>query len=306
MSFKKTFDINFVIFSPFETYVDYIGGATVPHTLAHKLALLGENVYLYADSTNKKYNNVTCIPYGTNISYDSNNTIVIFIAGAGEHTFEHKIPDCLKNAPNIVRWLVNDQVKLYNPEDKFYMYHKYWRVLNNQRVDGELSVIENNHTLFTNKGLKRSGTCYLIKGGLDTEQDRVVHSSEDFCIDSVFYQLQGDRMEFFADLFNKKELFISYTPFTYASVLAAMCGCKSVVIPKKQYGDTVFDKEKWYSEIWCAKYGIACGMEDLPKKIEELDDVVPNVLHYEQVIQQNQLIKFIEDSYKWLTDKYNL
>jgi hypothetical protein len=297
--------INFVIFSPFEVYVEHIGGATVPHTLANVLSSLGENVYLYANSTNPKYNKVTCIPYGTEIDFDDSNTIVIFVSGAGEHTYSHKIPNCLKRASNIVRWLVNNQDRNYNPNDKLYVYHKYWDVFDNQRVDGVLSVIEHDHNLFRDRGLHRSGTCYLIKGNLDTELDRIIHSDEDLCIDTVLYQ-QTDKMKFLADLFNKKELFISYTPFSYMSVLAASCGCKSLVIPKKYYNGIMFDKQKWYSDIWCTKYGIACGVEDLLKKSEELDQVVPYIKYYEEFIQHNQVKQFINDCYNWVYEKYKL
>lgn len=303
---SRASNINFVIFSPFENYVEYIGGATVPHTLAHLMSLQGENVYLYANATHPKYTNVTCIPYGTDLQFDADNTVVIFIAGGGEHTWEHKVPDCLKNAPNIVRWLVLDQNKLYDPNDKFYVFHKYWDVLEGQRVDGNLSVIEHDHNILRDRGWKREGTCYLIKGNLDTEADRIVHSPNDFCIDSALYQVQGNKVEFLADLFNRMELFINYTPFSHASVLAAMCGCKSVVIPKKFYGKTAFNKEKWYSDIWCTKYGIACGLEDLPQKIEEMDKVIPNILHYEEVVQQDQVRQLIDDCYDWLETKYNV
>jgi hypothetical protein len=303
---NRNFNINFIIFSPFENYVEYIGGATVPHTLAHLMSLLYENVYLYANTTHPKYNKVQCIPYGSNIEFDDNNTIVIFIAGGGEHTWEHKVPDCLKNATNIVRWLVNDQAKLYNANDKLYTFHKYWNILEGQRVDGSLSVIEHDHSILRDRGLKREGTCYLIKGNLDTEADRAIHTSNDFCIDSVLYQIRGNKIEFLADLFNKKELFISYTPFSHASVLAAMCGCKSVVIPKKFYGEIPFNKEKWYSDIWCTKYGIACGLEDLPQKIKEMDKVIPNIVHYEEIVQQDQIRQFIDDCYNWLELKYNI
>ena len=298
--------INFVIFSPFENYVEHIGGATVPHTLAHLMTEQGERVYLYANTTNSKYKNVTCIPYGTDLKFDDNNTIVIFIAGAGEHTWDEKVPHSLKHASNIVRWLVQDQVKSYDPDNRFYIFHKYWNVLEGQRVDGELSVIEHDHSILRDRGWERKGTCYLIKGNLDTESERVIHSNQDFCIDYVLYGIEGSKVEFLADLFNRKELFISYTPFSHASVLAAMCGCKSVVIPKKRYGDTLFDKNKWYNDIWCTKYGIACGIEDLPTKVQEMDKVIPHIMYYEEVTQPNQVKQFIQDCYKWLEIKYKI
>jgi len=302
----KKFDINFIVYSPFPDYISYIGGSIVPHTLANMLSSLGENVYIYANSTNPKYN-INCIPWGTNVEFDKENTIVIFIAGGGEHTWEHNVPDFLKNAPNIVRWLVNDQQKLYSEDDKFYTYHKYWDVLPSQRIDGELSVIEADSGLFYDHGLPRSGTCYLIKGNLDTEPERAIHKPNDLCIDSILYGIPNEKkMEFYSELFNKMEYFISYTPFTHTSVLAAMCGCKSIIIPKQMYGDVPFNKDKWLNEIWCAKYGIAVGIDDLPRAISTLDQVHPNIKHYENVTQIEQCTKFIEDCYEWLKTKYDL
>jgi len=302
----KNFNINFVIFSPFPEYVNYIGGAMVPHILANYLSLLGENTYIYANSTNSN-SNINCIPWGTEIEFDKENTIVIIIAGAGEHTFEHNIPDCLRNAPNIVRWLVNDQVKLYPKDNKLYTYHKYWTILNNQKINGELSVIESNHHLFYNKGLERKGTCYLIKGNLDTESERAIHKPEDTCIDHLLYNIPNSyKMEFYSDLFNKMEYFISYTPFTHTSVLAAMCGCKSIVVPKSEYGGVKFNKEKWLNEIWCSKYGIAVGLDDLPRAISTMNQVLPNIKHYEDITQPTQAKNFIEDCYVWLKEKYKL
>jgi hypothetical protein len=305
---NKKFDINFIVYSPFPDYVSYIGGATVPHTLANQLSLLGENVYLYANSTNLKYN-ITCIPWGTEIEFDKRNTIVIFIAGDGEHTWEHNVPGFLKDAPNIVRWLVNNQTRIYPSKDKFYTYHKYWDILKEQRIDGELSVIEIDHELFKNKGLQRKGTCYLMKGNLDInkEPERIFHKPEDLCIDSILYNIPDpEKMKFYSELFNQMEYFISYTPFTFTSVLAAMCGCKSIVIPKDEYDGEKFDKEKWLNEIWCAKYGIAVGLDDLPRAISTMEQVMPNIKHYEEVTQPTQIKKFIEDCYVWLEEKYSL
>ena len=151
MSLTKKFDINFIVVSPFPDYVSYIGGATVPHTLANELTKLGENVYLYADNTNPKYN-VTCIPWGTNLDYDPANTVVIVLGGAGDHINREQLPNNLKNAPNIVRWVVQHQERSYDPSDKVYVFHKYWDVFETQRVDGEMSVIEVDLELFRDKG----------------------------------------------------------------------------------------------------------------------------------------------------------
>lgn len=301
MSLNKKFDINFIVVSPFPDYISYIGGATVPHTLANELTKLGENVYLYANETNPKYN-VNCIPWGTNIDYDPANTVVIVLGGAGDHINREQLPDNLKNAPNIVRWVVQHQERLYDPADKVYVYHKYWDMFEEQRIDGEMSVIEVDLELFKDRGQEREGTCYLIKGHLDEEIERAIHKQEDYCIDSVFYSIPNDKkMEFLADLFNKKEYFITYTPMTFTSQLAAMCGCKSIIIPKSKY-----NKEKWMNGIWCSKYGIAYGLDDLPRAIATMNQVIPNIKHYLEVTQPTQLKQFIKDCYEWLETKYNI
>jgi len=85
-----------------------------------------------------------------------------------------------------------------------------------------------------------------------------------------------------------------------------MCGCKSIVIPRYEYDGRVFSKEKWLDEIWCAKYGIAVGLDDLPRAISTMDQVLPNIKYYEEVTQTNQAKDFIQDCYVWLKEKYNL
>lgn len=285
----------FIVVSPQPTYVDHIGGITVAHTLAYNLHLFGEDVSLYADSTNPKYP-LKCIPFGSELDIDVNNTIVILIAGAGEHTYLHNIPDILTQSKYVVRWLVNHQVKPYPEHNKFYKYHKYWHTLDSQKIDGELSVIEMNDGLFHNRHLPRKGNCYLIKGNLDEEAERAVHTDQDICIDHYIHSLANfDRTKFLSDVFNVTEVFISYTPLTFASVLAALCGCVSVVIPKSN-----FDKEKWISEIWCAKYGIAVGLDDIPRAVETMPLVPGMIEEYVNVTQKQQVKKFIEDCYIWI------
>lgn len=298
--------INFILVSPISEYINYIGGVTVIHTLANLLNLLGENVYIYSNSTKPEYN-IQCVPWGTQIDFDDENTIVIFASGAGDHTYLSNIPNFLLNAKNIVRWLVNDQVKLYPKENKFYKFHKYWSTLDSQNIDGYLSVIESNHQLFYDKGLERTGCCYLIKGNLDTEPERIIHKPEDLCIDEILYTIPNEnKMAFYSDLFNKMKYFISYTPFTHTSVLAAMCGCRSIVIPKSEYAGVKFNKDKWLNEIWCSKYGIAIGLDDLPRAVATMDQVIPNIKNYEEITQQNQVKTFISDCYAWLAKKYNI
>jgi hypothetical protein len=299
---KYNFNINFIVHSPSPEYISHIGGIAVAHSLAHELSLLGENVYIYANSTDPKYDKVNCIPWGTDIKFDPENTIIIIVAGSGEHTFEHLIPDSLKNAPNIVRWLVHNQQKLYPKENKLYMHTRLWDTLDTQNIDGDLCIFDIDLELFRDYGWKREGSCYLIKGNLDIEPERAIHKPEDYCIDLSLYNIPNlEKRKYLAQLFNQKEYFITYTPITLTSLLAAMCGCKSIIVPKSNY-----NKERWFNGAFGNPYGIAFGLDDLPRAISTMDKVIPNVKNYINNIKPSQLNTFISDCYKWVTEKYNI
>jgi hypothetical protein len=298
---KNKFNINFIIHSPFPDYVSHIGGVAIAHTLANELKKVGENVYMYANTTDPRYD-IPCIPHCTHIEFDAENTIVIIIAGAGEHLFEHSIPDNLLKS-NVVRWLVHDQQRLYAPNEKLYMHNPCWNLIPEQQVDGHLCIFEIEDDIFKDRGLPRNGTCYLVKGHLDTEPERAIHTNNDYCIDDVLYSIPNlERRKFLADLFNTNEYFITYSSITFTSLLAAMCGCKSIIIPKS----AEFDKEKWMNSSWSTKYGIAYGLDDLPRAINTMPDVIPNVRDFKYNVMPSQINKFVTDCYNWLSDKYGI
>jgi len=297
----KDFKINFIVFSPFPEYITNIGGVAVTHELVHFLTLLGENAYIYSDTTSPKYN-INCIPWGTNVEFNDENTILILIAGDGEHIYEHNVPECLKKCKNIVRWLVNNQKKLYSEEDKLYANIKYWEVLPNQRIDGYLPILDIDLDLYKDLGYKREGTCYFVKGNLDIEPERSIHKPEDFCLDSVLYNIPNfERRKFMTELFNTKEYYIGYSPFTFTATVAALCGCKVIVIPP-----SICDKEKLRKECLFFENGIAFGLDELPRAIETLPLVRPNIENFMDKIQPQYLNKFVEDCYNWLQSKYSI
>ena len=166
-----------------------------------------------------------------------------------------------------------------------------------------MCVFEIEDDIFKDNGLPRNGGCYLVKGHLDTEPERAIHLPDDFCIDNVLYSIPNlERRKFLSDLFNSKEYFITYSQITFTSVLAAMCGCKSIIIPKT----AEFDKEKWLNSSWSSKYGIAYGLDDLPRSINTMHKVMPNIQNFKYDTMPKQLNIFINDCYSWLIDKYTI
>jgi hypothetical protein len=293
---KNKFDINFVIFSQFPQYIDYIGSSTVSHTLAHELALLGENSFIYSNSTPHKQ--TTCIPWGSEINYDNENTIFILPAGAGEHTFTKDIPDFINNSENIVRHLVNSQVKLYPEKNKLYQLSKYFGTLEEQKVDGYMPILNVDFNLFKNHNLPRSGRCYLIKGNEYIENQPIYHNSSDTNLDN-YWTYNEHKMQYLAEMFNKHEIFFTYNTQTFISVLAALCGCISIILPHPNTS-----KEKIFN-FPQNKFGIGYGFDNINHSIDTLHLVKENV---ESCLSDNRkhLKQFTLDCYDWLQNKYNL
>jgi hypothetical protein len=292
----KNFNINFIIFSPTPGYVDYIGGVIVCHTLANNLTQLGENVYLYADSTKPEYN-INLIPWGSEISFDKENTIIIYPSGDGEHTFESYIPSCIKNIPNIVRWLVNNQTTNYPTDNKLYKYAKFFKEFNGQRVSGDLTTLEVDLNLFKNNNLSREGTCFYTKGINPTPP---YHNINDLSLDNIYNIPSIQRMEYISKVFNTKEKFICYSNRTFIAILAALCGCTTIVIPTPGV-----NKKEWSEGFPILKYGIAYGVEDIQWALESKKLVKSEIIK----LKQNSIIEaqsFINDCYQWLKNKYDL
>ncbi len=292
----KKFDINFITFSPTPEYIDYIGGVMVNHSLAHYLSELGENSYIYANSTKENYNS-TIVPWGTHIDFDPQNTILIITAGDGEWTFENYIPENLKSIPNKVRWLVNDQLKYYSEEDKFYKYCDYFKVLDNQRIDGSFMSLDVEFDIFTNKNLSRSGGCFYTKG---IHPKTKYHKDDDLSLDNIYSMSSSQRNLYLAEVFNTKEYFICYSHRSFTAALAALCGCTVIVIP---YDDT--SKEYWSKNFPTFKYGIAYGIEDIQWAIDTKHLVKENLENFQKE-GINSIQSFVNDCYKWLENKYNI
>lgn len=291
------FNINFVIFSPAPEYINYIGGVMVNHSLANDLTGLGQNCYLYANSTNIGYN-CNLIPWGTDIDFDPRNTVLIKVAGAGEHTFENLIPESLLAIPNKVNWLVNDQVKYYPVDEKLYKYSNYFSTLENQIIDGQFLSIDVDYKTFSNLGLPRSGACFYTKGIALTSH---YHNDHDLNLDSIHnIPNNKDRYEYLASVFNTTEYFICYSHRSFIAVLAALCGCTVIVIP---YDD--IPKHYWSTNFPACKYGIAYGVDDIQWALDTKHLVAQNVKDV-QLKGYHDTQQFIHDCYIWLTNKYNI
>ena len=106
-------------------------------------------------------------------------------------------------------------------------------------------------------------------------------------------------MLYLAETFNKHEIFFTYNTQTFISVLAAMCGCISVILPHPNT-----NKEKLLN-FPQNKFGIAYGFDDINYSIDTLHLVEKNL--QDCLISNRQNLKqFTTNCYNWLGTKYNL
>lgn len=114
---------------------------------------------------------------------------------------------------------------------------------------GELFLIKVFSDIYKNEHRQnRAGRCYILKKG--AHRAAGLDLSDGIVIDQLSHQE-------IARIFNRVEYCISFDPHTYYSVYAAMCGCKSIIVPV----DGV-SKEQW-QPVEELRYGLAYGEDDL-------------------------------------------
>ena len=117
-----------------------------------------------------------------------------------------------------------------------------------------------------------------------------------------------DQIKYLVEIFNKHEIFFTYNTQTFISVLAALCGCISVVIPHPTGGGKFSEKESTKENMLklpTFKAGIAYGFDDIQHSIDTLPYVKNNLL---ECLENNdrELTEFINNSYEWLQSKYKI
>ena len=95
----------------------------------------------------------------------------------------------------------------------------------------------------------RKGACFLVRKGAD--KPRIPETAEAIQIDGLPH-------EEIAAIFNRCEVFYSYDEASFYSQYAAICGCRSVVVP-----GLYRSRAEWVKEHPVAEYGVAYGLDDL-------------------------------------------
>lgn len=208
----------FVIYSPGLDLKS--GGIIILHNLAKDLNDLGQKAMLLP-LNGSQYENIFCNQFATLEDIDD-STVVIY-------------PEIVEGNPLkakcVVRWMLcdlgvwvnSDIYKTWGANDLIFHYATF-----NKRYDERLVDIL--YSLWIdprvqNKNLPRSGSCYLYKKAFSFHKKIYFkHPMDAVMIDTCSF-------EEIIEIFNTKEYFYCYDPYTYYDVIAALCGCIPIVYP---------------------------------------------------------------------------
>jgi hypothetical protein len=280
------------------------GGLVVQYELARNLYNLGVDVKIIVP--NKIFNPIFNNFYkGEPINYE--NTVVFYSEGIEGNPL---------NAKHVVRWLLAplglcsdpNVYKTYGKNDLVYYFHPEDKFINEAEKVGNiyklLNLIYVNPLAQNNNLGKRIGTCYTLRKSHYHKKLQLVHPPNSFNVDSHSSQLE------LISHFNKYKYFISYDPLTFISVIAALCGCISIV--KKVDG---MSKDEWLKNTAFGDYikdtgvttiyGIAYGSDDLTNAIDTLHLVKQQVKDITDFMINKYVKSFINDmeNYDNLTNR---
>jgi hypothetical protein len=270
----------FIIFTP--SYDEKVGGAMALHQLAALLAEAGREVRLWPLEKPWDGRWLAWRPFLWHIrdlmrrAFFSDSFQVA--PGALMRLARHReikdaivvYPEVIEGNPlqasRVVRWFLHKpgfhtgKVGFGSGELHFYYQKAFDFRFEGARNGGELFLIKIFSDIYKNENAqKRAGRCYILKKGAGRAVG--VDLSDGVVIDKLKHSE-------IARIFNQVEYCISYDPHTYYSVYAAMCGCKSIIVPL----DGV-SKEQW-QPVEELRYGLAYGEDQL----EHAKQTLPKML----------------------------
>ena len=263
------------------------GGCTALHLFANTLRQLGEDVeerYWVNGCPTRS----TCLEQHVPLPFMNDNphrgigddTVVIYPEGMRGNPF---------GGTKVIRWILapltiwsdiglSDNYVTWDAADIVY----HWSTYTDNVPDDNVLLAPFLDPMWTNLNLprQRKSACYTIRKGprfhsklyMDVKRSEIEsefnHSIEEFL--EIGEQPQSTLVK----VFNSHEYFISFDPMTHLAILAALCGCKVIVIPIE--GMTKYDWLKStqgpfmrYKNAFDL-HGVAYGLADLPRAVGTL------------------------------------
>jgi hypothetical protein len=273
------------------------GGVVCLHYLAQLISKCGYDVYLYPQQHmlnplfNKYYNG----------HYVNDNTPVIYP--------EVHVGNILK-AKNVIRWILapigintkTEIVKTWNKHDLVYYFNDETKITANPDKKG--SIYKMLTTIFLNPLTKNKNSgfrqeyCFTSRKTQFYKNVTYIHPSNAFQILAYHNQITC------IDIFNNYKFFVCYDPMCFLIVIAAICGCVSIVYPienksKKEWINTIgasdYCKQKGIDNL----FGIAYGKEDIEWAKSTLHLVEEQWKDIIKFNMETNVVTFIEDLKIW-------
>ena len=175
------------------------------------------------------------------------------------------VPEIVSGNPfgfkNVVRYVMhrshlNDDMKIAKTwgNNDFWLYYSEW-FYDEMREKNILTLVDYKLDVFKDLNQDRiHESCHALgKFPRYNEPYVPIHPK-----DSIEMKHRGLNDKQLVELFNKCKRFYSYDTETYLNVMAALCGCESIIVPRKN-----ISKEDVINKNPTFKYGIAYGLDDI-------------------------------------------
>jgi hypothetical protein len=180
-----------------------------------------------------------------------------------------------------------------------------------------LSTLYINPKIQNNNKHDRKGLCYTIRKKNQFENNIDINFENNkinkFLKLPIFEITRNNDQNECIDIFNNHEYFISYDPLTFLSIIAAMCGCVSIIIPIKGVSKKDYFKmtpfyqymlEKNITEIYGLAYGI--NNSEIAYSKSTLHLVKDQIIDIQNWLINKYVNQFIIDIDNWDTNKNTL
>jgi len=261
-----------IVFFMESDFMYHCGGIVVQYELAKNLnnSMVDVKIISPRNIKNNIYNDFLLTK--TLDDADIDNTIVIY----GETIRGNPL-----NAKYVIRWILApigicshiDNYKTWGPNDLVYYFNSEDKFIKEPEKVGKeyklLNIIFINPNAINLNLQNRSGTCHTFRKSNYHKNIQLIHPSNSFEV--TWSHTQEDNIK----IFNQYKYFISYDPLTFLSIIAALCGCISIV--KNVDG---LSKDAWLNKLPVSEYfkesgentlyGMAYGVDDLENAINTL------------------------------------
>jgi len=283
------------------------GGVTVQYYLASLFDSFGINVKICNVHDKNKENSI----FNKFIDDkefrekgDNENTIVIYSEGVIGNPLYAKY---------VVRWMLsklgqNMPINYYlswGPNELIYFFNTENELID-RKIDYKQLALFYINPILKNLHRKREGTCFTKRKQIIKTHPNL-HTKESFEINRNHIQ------EDYLEIFNNYEQFVSYDPISFLTIIAAICGCISIVCPtpnmsKKDYFKMTALYEYMIDKNIDSIYGIAYGntQSELDYSRNTLHLVVDQIKDIQDWFIKTYVNKFITDLNNWQSNTNTL